>query len=216
MFRILFILINLSLLSACAVKVQDKTIYTLSDTLYQNHQDNYKRETIVISMPTANVGYETKNMLYTKKPYEIKAFSKHQWAGPPAKMLHPLLIQHLSKTGYFQATATPPLTAFTHKVLKAHLLEFRQDFTSNPSCIRITIRADIVDKGKDKIIASELFTIDMPTTSNTPYAGVIASNKATRILLDQIARYCVEHLITHPILLPPPNRAVHLELKGEI
>lgn len=209
--KLLLILLNLTLLTACAVNVPVKATYTLNETSPQHHQNFHKPKTILISMPTANVGYETKNMLYTLQPYEIKSFSKHQWAGPPAKMLLPLLIQHLDNTGYFQATATPPLSAYNHKLLKTHLLELQQDFSVHPSCIRLSIRADIIDKAKDTVLASQVFTTNIPTNSDTPYGGVIATNKATRILLDQIAWYCVQHLIDHPIRLPPPK-----ELRAEV
>lgn len=205
------------LLNACAVKVTEKTIYTLTDTIESSHQNVYKRKTILVSIPSSNPGYETKHMIYTLKPYELSTFSTHQWAGTPAQMLFPLLIQHIDNTNYLQATATPSLSAYKHKLLKTQLLEFHQDFTKHPSTIKISIRADIIDKAKDHIISTQVFTAEMPASSDTPYGGVIAFNHAAHILLDQIAWYCVKHLISGPeITLPSPKGIRQSGLQEEL
>ncbi len=215
--NLIILLINTLILSSCAIKVPEKKTYTLSDLSHQTHHNIRPCETLLVSMPSANVGYDSKNMLYTIKPYELASFSTVQWAGPPAEMLFPLLIQHIDNTSTLQAAASPPLSAYHHKLLKTHLIAFHQDFTVHPSVIRMAIRADIIDKAKDHVISSKVFSTTMSTSSDTPYAGVIAFNKATYILLDQIAWYCVQELSTHnEVLLPPPGGAVAKRLRGEL
>lgn len=194
------------LLNACAIKVTEKTTYTLADTTQVSHQNVNKRITLLVSMPNSNPGYETKHMIYTLKPYELSTFSTHQWAGSPAQMLFPLLIQHIDNTGYLQAIAAPSLSTYKNKLLKTQLLEFHHDFTTHPSSIKMSIRADIIDKANDYIISTQVFSTQMHALSDTPYGGVIAFNQASHRLLDQIAWYCVENLISEPaVIIPPPK-----------
>lgn len=188
------------------MKTPNKTTYTLEPGLFRSTYQARSKQTLLVSAPTASPGYETKKMLYNKKPFEISAYAKNQWAGPPAKMLQPLLIQRIRDTGYFYAVVAPPLSANKNWLLKTNLLELRQDFTRSPSCIHMAIQADIIDKSNNDVIDSKVFTTSIITTKNTPYGGVIAANEATRYLLDDIAQFCVNAMVymNHVAQLPTP------------
>lgn len=196
----------LLLLTSCAVNKPPKATYTLGPTHYHSQKSTQSKYTLLVSSPTASPGYDTKKMLYNKKPYEIMPFAKNQWAGPPAKMLQPLLIQAIRDTGYFHAVLAPPLSARRHWLLKTNLLELRQDFTYSPSCIHMSIQVEIIDKPNDKVVNSQVFSTQVNTFKNTPYEGVIAANKATRILLNRIADFCVNTVVYNQeqLELPPP------------
>lgn len=63
---------------------------------------------VLIAVPTSRPIYNTTQMAYTLKPYQISYFSENEWAETPAEMLQPLLVQTFQDTNYFREIVTPP------------------------------------------------------------------------------------------------------------
>src|SRR5262249_9060468 len=49
--------------------------------------------TLLVFAPETQPIFNTTQMAYTIKPYQIAYFSKNQWAETPTEMLQPLLVQ---------------------------------------------------------------------------------------------------------------------------
>lgn len=179
------------------VDVPPMHTYTLSINSFKNSRPSTHLATLLITTPTASPGYQTQAMIYNQKPYELNAFTKNQWAGPPADMLTPLVLQAIRDTGYFHAVIGTPISANRTIRLKVHLLELRQDFTSRPSRIRMALQAIIVNDKTNQVENSRVFSTVQRTPCDAPYGGVIAANRATTILVHQIADFCSNNIV-HP------------------
>ena len=135
-----------------------------------------------VGMPAGQPGFDTPKMAYQRKPYEIEYFATHRWADTPARMLRPLIVGALQPAAIAQGSA-----AFR---LDTELIRLLQDFTSQPSRIRITLRAQLTDVKNNRVIATRVFDESENAASDDPYGGVIAANLALSRLLDDLGTFC--------------------------
>jgi len=204
------------LLSACLgpVTPPEKTRFTIEVKSFRNPQV-YSPITLLVARPTASSGYDTRRMIYNCRPYEMKAFANNEWAGSPANLLQPVIVQSLRDTGRFRAVVAPPLSAHRDYLLKTNLVELRQDFTYQPSCLLMALQAELIDNKTRRVIASQIFSVKIPTYSNDPYGGVLAANRGTTLILNQLTRFCSRHLDrANSLSLPKPELLVTLPAPG--
>lgn len=187
------------LTSGCALMGPANTpvqhVYTLKAPTYHNHNTASRKITLLVNTPTASSGYQSKNMIYNQKDYELNSFSRNHWAGPPAEMLKPILLQSLRDSGYFHAVIGTPISAHRHLRLRVNLIELRQDFTLCPSQIKMALQASLIADQSDRVINSRVFATQVTCQQDTPYAGVIAANRATGKLMQQLAQFCVDNAV---------------------
>lgn len=137
---------------------------------------------IAVGMPTSQPGFDTPKMAYQRKPYELEYFATHRWADTPARMLRPLIVAALEPAAIAQGSAALRLDT--------ELVRLQQDFTSQPSRIRITLRAQLIDVKMSRVIATRVFDETENAASDDPYGGVIAANLALARLLDDLGKFC--------------------------
>jgi cholesterol transport system auxiliary component len=132
---------------------------------------------LVVSNPRAHGGYDSARIAYMQKAYGLRYYTRSRWAATPARMLAPLLAEAIQETGRFQALHRPPGTVAADVRLDTELIRFHQDFTVQPSVMRVTLRAQLVDLRAGRVLATHLFE----------------ANRAVRQLLQELAQFCVDH-----------------------
>lgn len=145
---------------------------------------------VAVSAPRALPGYGTPRMAYTERPHTLEYFAKNRWVDAPARMLAPLLAQALERSGGFRAVVTAPGSAAAQLRLDTELVRLLQDFGSRPSRIRIALRAQLVEVGEQRVLASAEFEETESAPSDDPNGGVIAANRALARLLGRVAEFC--------------------------
>jgi cholesterol transport system auxiliary component len=75
--------------------------------------------------------------------------------------------------------------------LDTELIRLQQNFTTKPSRIQLTLRAQLIDMKDKRVIAVKLFDESENTDSDNAYGGVIAANRALQRLLDQLTEFCI-------------------------
>lgn len=139
-----------------------------------------------VGMPTSLSGYDTPQMAYQRQPHELEYYATHRWADTPAHMLRPLIAAALEP--HFAAVSQ---TANDLR-LETELIRLQQDFTSAPSRIRITLRAQLVDVKNRRVIATRVFDESEDSASEDAYGGVQAANRALSRMLDSLGIFCSE------------------------
>ncbi|VAW65345.1 hypothetical protein MNBD_GAMMA08-2166 [hydrothermal vent metagenome] len=133
----------------------------------------------------AAAGFDSAQMIYTRKPYQLESYAYHRWVEPPARLLEPLLMRMLEESGLFSAVVGPDTAVRTDLQLDVELLHLQQVFTAEGSEVQLALNVSLVDLARAQLIASQRFSITEPVTEATPYASVQAANRATvRFLLD--------------------------------
>lgn len=182
------------LVSCSSIKTPVTDQYRLSAYSQIKYNKHPTAHSILVNKAEAVAGYQTEQMLYMKKPYELSAFSYNAWVDPPADMLFPLFVQSLQASGYFFAVASSPTAESTDYRLDSQLLELHQNFLHNPSVIELKVKVVLTQVTANQVIASAVIKEQIPSPNNTPYGGVVAANKATELMTKAVTRFVIHHI----------------------
>jgi len=188
------LLVSLLLLVSCSVfspiKTQPEARYELKSIPPVAVAKRAHASTLMVMNPETNPPFNTTQMAYTNQPYQISYFAKSRWAATPAEMLQTVIVQTLQNTHYFHAVIQPPSNSQYSYALSTQVITLIQDFSSNPSRVRLTLEAQLTRTGTGRIIASKRFSIVEPSPQNSPYGGVIAANRASARMLNELTEFC--------------------------
>jgi cholesterol transport system auxiliary component len=114
---------------------------------------------LLITQPKAQAGFDTARMAYLLRPYEVNHYAFNQWADTPARLLHQVLVENLDKTGSWRAVLQTAGAVPAQFRLDCDNLILEQQFFSNPSRIRLALRAQLIETKKQSILASRYFEL---------------------------------------------------------
>jgi len=147
---------------------------------------------LLVSMPLADPGYETTKMVYLKRPYELEQYAVNQWADTPARMFASLMSERLSRTGSWRAVVPPSGSIRGDFRLDTYGFSLQQEFSQDPSRVRISVRAQLIDVRESRIVGTRTFETVEHAPSEDAYGGVVAANQAVAALLDDMASWLKE------------------------
>lgn len=160
--------------------------------------------TLTIAPPTAAPGFESPRMMYVKRPHELQAFARSEWVDTPARMLTPLLVRALGRSGAFAAVTDAGSGAAAELRLETEIVRLQQEFTSRPSRVRLTLRVQLSDVRARRVLGVREIEVVEEAASDDPYGGVVAANRAVRNALEAVASFCSERSAERP---GPPRSA---------
>jgi cholesterol transport system auxiliary component len=188
----ILIIVCFVLISACGpVKNQISHQYKLSAFSEKRMARHHSNRSVLVLKPTAVSGYQTNRMVYVKKPYQLSAFTKNQWVSTPPDMFLPLIVESLSKSGYFYAVAVMPYGGKTDYSVNTTIMKMQQNYLKKPSRFELVVKAIVLDTN-NKPRAAKTFSQSIATPEDTPYGGVIAANLAAKRITGQIAKFVVD------------------------
>ena len=150
---------------------------------------NSSAPSIVVALPTAAPGFDCTRMVYLRQPQALQAYAYAEWVDTPARLLAPLLVGALQRSGAFRAVLQAPSAASGALRLETELQRLQHDHTQSPSEVRLTLRAVLLDTATRQPLATREFDARVPAPSDSPAGGVAASATATRQVLAELARY---------------------------
>jgi len=192
--NLLCIGMTLLLVTACAILPEPKPAavdkYLLEYTPATVQEPRPDAPVLLIARPRAHGAYDTERIAYMQQQYGLRYYVRSRWADTPARMLAPLLAEALNASGHYRALYGGSGQLAADLRLDTELLRFHQDFTRQPSEMHITLRAQLVDLDAQRVMATRLFDIREPSTSEDTYGGVLAANRALARLLGELAEFC--------------------------
>ena len=144
---------------------------------------------IVVALPTAAAGFDTARMVYLRQPQALQAYAYAEWVDTPARLLLPLLVQALQQTGAFQAVLQAPSSATGALRLETELLRLQHDHTQQPSQVRLSLRAVLLDTATRRALGTREFDVRLAAPSDDPAGCVAAAAAAARQVLAELAGY---------------------------
>lgn len=148
--------------------------------------------TLIVNPPHAASGFDSQRIIYVREPHKLEYFAHSEWADTPARMLAPLIVAAVEASGTFRAVVATPSAAAGDLRLDTEILRLQHDFAGQPSRVRFTLRAYVVDNSTRRVLASREFDEVAAAASDDPYGGVVAANRAVRSVLEQLAGFCAE------------------------
>ena len=146
---------------------------------------------IEVAPPRAWPGFDTPQMAYVRQPYELDYFATHRWADTPPRMIGPLLVRALEQTESFRSVVEVSNAVPADWRLDTEIVRLQQDFTTRPSRVELTLRAQLTDVRGRRVVASTVFEEVEVAPSENAAGGVIAANAALQRMLARIADFCV-------------------------
>jgi cholesterol transport system auxiliary component len=184
----------LGIIACSPVSVSVSNQYQLSAFSAKQLAKKPMNITLLVTAPDAAAGYQTGQMLYVKRPFELDAFAKNAWINPPADMLYPLMLQSLQRTNLFEAVTSIAYTLGADYRLDTQLLVLDQNFLKRPSVLEFSAKMVLTRINDNKVLASRIINLQIPCATDTPYGGVIAANKATQQFTANLANFVVSHV----------------------
>ncbi len=148
--------------------------------------------TLIVNRPHASAGFDSPRIIYVRENHKLEYFAHSEWVDPPARMLAPLLVSALQNTGAFRAVLLTPSSAAADLRLDTEIIRLQHEFEVQPSRVRFTLRAYLVEDKTRRVLAWREFDLSVPAASDGPYGGVVAANAAVRTVLERLAAFCAE------------------------
>jgi cholesterol transport system auxiliary component len=145
--------------------------------------------TLLINPPHATAGFDSTRIVYLREPHKLDYYALSQWVDPPARMLGPLLVAAIEKTGAVRAVVLMPAAAAGDLRLDTQIIRLQQEFQTQPSRVRFTLRATLLDDRTRQVLAWQEFDAVESSSSEDAYGGVLAANRAVQTVVDQLARF---------------------------
>lgn len=193
---ILTVLIGASwLLTACSpIQNEVKNQYKLEAFSAKKIAAKHAASSILISQPDAIAGYQTEQMLYINKPFELSNFAHSAWISSPANMIYPLITQSLQHSHYFYAVASGPDADKTDYRLDTQIIELQQNFLTKPSKVELVANVVLTHVADNRIVSSRVISECVPCPTDTPLGGVIAANKAAFAFTAKLSSFVINHV----------------------
>ncbi len=172
-----------------APKVTPTHLYLLDTRTSAATPPQYSKLIIAVNLPTARAGFDTPKIAYLREPLALEYFAYHRWADTPPRMLKPLLTEALEQK--FKTVLDTPSIITADLRLDTELIRLQQNFAYHPSRMELAVRVQLTDLKTEQVIATKLFEASETATSDDPYGGVIAANRALQRVMAQIGDFCL-------------------------
>lgn len=150
------------------------------------------RLTLLVNPPRAAAGFDSQRIIYVREPHKLEYFAHSEWVDPPALMLAPLLVAAVQHSGAFSAVVPIPGAAVGDWRLDTEIIRLQHEFQTQPSRVRFTLRAYLIDSKTRRVVAWREFDDHVPAASDDPYGGVVAANRVVQSVLDKLSVFCAE------------------------
>jgi cholesterol transport system auxiliary component len=148
--------------------------------------------TLIVNPPHAASGFDSQRILYVRTDHQLEYFAHSEWVDTPARMLAPLIVSAVERSGAYRAVVLTPSAAAGDLRLDSEIVRLQHEFGSQPSRVRFTLRAYIVHNSTRRVLAWREFDATESSASEDPYGGVVAANHAVQKVLQQVADLCAE------------------------
>ncbi len=148
--------------------------------------------TLVVSPTHAAAGFDSQRIMYLRSADQLEYFAHNRWVDTPARMLAPLVVAAIGRSGAFRAVVGTPSPAAGEMRLDTEILRLQHEFIGAPSRVRFTLRAYLVESATRQVIASREFEAFIPAASEDPHGGVVAASHAVQNVLGELAVFCAE------------------------
>ncbi|SIR06904.1 cholesterol transport system auxiliary component [Aromatoleum tolulyticum] len=148
--------------------------------------------TLIVNPPHAASGYDSQRIIYVREAHKLEYFARSEWVDTPARMVAPLIVAAVETSGAFRAVVLTPSAATGDLRLDTEITRLHHDFSSQPSRVRFTLRAYLVDNRTRRILGSREFDENVDAANESPYGGVVGANRAVQTVLGQLAEFCAD------------------------
>lgn len=146
--------------------------------------------TLLIAPVAVSAFYDTQSVAFSRTAGQRAYYQFASWTERPGRRLGELLVRRLEMRGGFTSVALTTAGVRGDLILNTRLDELFHDVPS--ASVRIELAAELVDRRDRSVSARRRFTQAAPVSNENAAAAAAAFNRATGILLDEVARWVEE------------------------
>jgi cholesterol transport system auxiliary component len=161
-------------------------------TLREPEATASRRPTLIVNPTHAAAGYDSQRILYVRMPHQLEYYAHSEWIDTPARMLTPLIVAAIERSGGYQAVVFTPSAAVGELRLDTEIVRLQHEYDNQPGRVRFTLRAYIVDTKSRQVLGWHEFDEVVDVQSSGPYGVVIASNQAVNTAVEKLTIFCKE------------------------
>ena len=168
--------------------------------------------TLIVNRPQAAAGFDTPALLYQREPQRLERFAHSEWVDTPARMLAPLIVEALGRSGEvgggFGAVTGAASAAVGEWRLDTQIVRLQHDFGPLPSRVRFTLRATLLDEATHRVLATREFDETVASASEDARGGVAGAQRAVQAVLKRLAAWCRQLASERPAAAGPAPYAL--------
>lgn len=146
--------------------------------------------TLIVHPPHAAAGFDSPRIVYTREPHRLDYYAHSEWVDTPARMLTPLIVAAVVRSGALHAVVPMPSAAAADIGLDTELVRLQQDFSVTPSRVRLTLQVTLIDSATRQVLASREFDETVVSPSEDARGGVAATHRAVQQALGKLTTLC--------------------------
>lgn len=151
-----------------------------------------RRPTIIVNPTHAAAGYDSQHILYVRKTHQLEYYAHNEWIDTPARMLTPLIVAAIERSGGYQAVVLTPSAAVGELRLDTEIVRLHYELDRQPSRVHFILRAYIVDTKNRQVLGWREFDESVGLETAGPYGVVVASNRAVHNVLEKLTVFVNE------------------------
>lgn len=144
--------------------------------------------TLQLAAVTAAPGYTSPAMAYRRSAHELRYFAHQRWVDRPARLVEQALADGLAAAGAGLVGAGSGVRP-DYRLL-TDLVQLEQDFTAQPSRVRLVLRVQLVDVRARRLLGSDTLRLEQAAASDDAAGGVAAANALLERAVGEVAAFC--------------------------
>jgi len=149
---------------------------------------------LLINVSKGTPGFDSRRIAYTREPPKLDYYNDSVWSDTPAKMLLPALVRAFESTGAFKAVVSLPSPVLADLRMDVDLIRLQQEFMTQPSQVRLTLRSTVVDMKNRQVLGAQIFEAVEPAPSENAFGGVQAANAAMQKVLGEMILFVLNYM----------------------
>ncbi|MGQ0591288.1 MAG: ABC-type transport auxiliary lipoprotein family protein, partial [Gammaproteobacteria bacterium] len=112
-----------------------------------------------------------------------------------ARLIEPLIVAAAEASGGFEAVVSAGTGLSTEIRLDTEIVRIEHELQSAPSQGRLTLRAQLVDVARGRVIGTQIFDASVPSRSDDAEGAVAAIDAALARVLEQVVAFCLNNTV---------------------
>jgi cholesterol transport system auxiliary component len=146
---------------------------------------------LLITAPRAAAGYDRPGIAYRRSSTRLDYYAASEWADEPARLIEPLIIAAAEASGAFEAVVSAGTGLAAETRLDTEIMRIEHELQNAPSQGRLTLRAQLVDVVRGRVIGTQIFDASVPSRSEDAEGAIAAIDTALGRVLVQLVDFCL-------------------------
>ncbi len=182
--------VMLAMLSACSsllAPAPDKDRFVLQAPTCPSAATAENGATLLVRATTSSKLFDSQKIIFNDTAETRGFYQFAAWAESPVLQFTRLLLGRMECVGIFHSVSRGNEAARADYILSTEIIDFRHDYTEKPGKALVTVRAEFYAPASRTMLASRVFSREVPVTEFNAEGAVHAFSQASEQVLSDLA-----------------------------